>query len=485
VTQRNLYGPAVDQILATETVAPVSMGEQAAGLVNWLLPNNQGTIRDVAQYSGGATTVVDHLVYDSFGTITYQSNSTYQPIVTYAGMQLDTVTGLDYDNARWYDATTSVFISQDPIGFGDGGTNLAMYCGNSPTNATDPTGMQAEPDLPEPDVPIDPDDDGGEPSGTYNWIDEYLYNPAFRRNVEIENEQRWNSEHGIVDPPPEIGDPDVDNGETNGQGSNGGFGAEDTWQTNREPGDPFASGNGQWVRPTGNNDIYTPPPFIPAEEYTPSPESQQAIAQAELEEQADAAREALANARNPASGPANDPLQMLHDITGVKPTQTPEQVLRNLLTPVGTIGSGSSSGGESSRPVTAPYGDLADELTGTGEQANHLNQNAVYKSIIPESEGLANGMRGNAFTERGSPHYKFHRSLEEFWNQYRSDGPLAGTRPTNAQYGHALQQALEAGGYSPADAADIAARAAAQRSAYGLSESAPVPRIPGPIYQAP
>jgi RHS repeat-associated protein len=141
VTQRDLYAAAVDQILATETVAPVSMGEQAAGLVNWLLPNNQGTIRDVAQYSGGAATVVDHVVYDPFGTITSQTNSTYQPFITYAGMQLDTVTGLLKDGVRQYDSNNSIFVSQDPIGYLDGGTNLAMYCANSPTNATDPSGL--------------------------------------------------------------------------------------------------------------------------------------------------------------------------------------------------------------------------------------------------------------------------------------------------------------------------------------------------------
>jgi filamentous hemagglutinin len=55
-------------------------------------------------------------------------------------MQLDTVTGLYYDNARWYDATNSVFVSQDPIGFNDGGTNLVMYCANSPTNYVDTSG---------------------------------------------------------------------------------------------------------------------------------------------------------------------------------------------------------------------------------------------------------------------------------------------------------------------------------------------------------
>jgi hypothetical protein len=39
-----------------------------------------------------------------------------------------------------YDPTVGQFISEDPIGFNDGGTNTYEYCDNSPTNATDPTG---------------------------------------------------------------------------------------------------------------------------------------------------------------------------------------------------------------------------------------------------------------------------------------------------------------------------------------------------------
>lgn len=62
-------------------------------------------------------------------------------------------------------------------------------------------------------------------------------------------------------------------------------------------------------------------------------------------------------------------------------------------------------------------------------------------------------------------------------------GPLHGSTPTNAQYGQALQRALEAGGLSPADAADLAAQAARQRAAYGILESAPVPNIPGRLPQ--
>ncbi len=133
VTERELYAPAVDQILASE----------AGGTVNWFFNDNQGTVRDVARYnaSTGTATVVDHLVYDPFGNITSQTNATYQPFITYAGMQLDTATGLLKDGVRQYDPQNSIFISQDPIGFNDGGTNLVMYCANSPTNYTDPSGL--------------------------------------------------------------------------------------------------------------------------------------------------------------------------------------------------------------------------------------------------------------------------------------------------------------------------------------------------------
>ena len=137
----------------------------------------------------------------------------------------------------------------------------------------------------------------------------------------------------------------------------------------------------------------------------------------------------------------------------------------------------------SSGPQTGSYGALAGKLAGTGLQANHLNQNAAYKSVIPPDEGLANAMQGNAFTEPGTPHYDFHSSLEDFWDQYRPGGALEGLRPSNAEYGMALQDALQAGGYSPAEAADLAAQAAAQRVGYGLGPNDPVPRIPGRINQ--
>ena len=145
VVERELYGPAVDQVLASEfpPSVPSGGGSQSSGPVNWLLTDNQGTVHDVVQYtaSSNTTAVIDHLIYDSFGQLTSQTNATYQPRFTYAGMQLDPVSGLYYDNARWYDALNGVFISQDPLGFAAGDPNTSRYCFNSPTNGTDPSGM--------------------------------------------------------------------------------------------------------------------------------------------------------------------------------------------------------------------------------------------------------------------------------------------------------------------------------------------------------
>jgi RHS repeat-associated protein len=131
VIQRELWGPAVDQILASEN---------ASAVVSWMLTDNQGTVRDVAQYNAGsnATSVVDHLVYSAFGAITHQTPGATAPLFTYTGQLYDPITGLYYYSARWYDPATGGFISQDPTGFAAGDANLNRYCGNGPTNVSVP-----------------------------------------------------------------------------------------------------------------------------------------------------------------------------------------------------------------------------------------------------------------------------------------------------------------------------------------------------------
>ena len=143
LSRRFLNGPAVDQVFAEEVLSGASSVE-----TRWLLADNQGTVRDVAvsefddqedfRYE---TKIKDHLIYDGFGNFT-QTDANYQPAATYAGYRQDADTGLFYTFKRWYDANTGRWLSEDPLGFSAGDVNLSRYCGNSPTNFTDPSGMQ-------------------------------------------------------------------------------------------------------------------------------------------------------------------------------------------------------------------------------------------------------------------------------------------------------------------------------------------------------
>jgi RHS repeat-associated protein len=129
LTDRYLYGPAVDQVLADES---------GSGKISWLLGDDLGTVRDVIDSSGA---VLDHIGYDSFGRVVGQTNPSAAPLFGFAGQVLDQATGLQYDQARYYDPSTGRFLSQDPSSFAGGDANLYRYVGNAPTDGIDPTGL--------------------------------------------------------------------------------------------------------------------------------------------------------------------------------------------------------------------------------------------------------------------------------------------------------------------------------------------------------
>jgi len=52
----------------------------------------------------------------------------------------DDGTGLKYYRVRYYHSGLQRFISEDPIGFGGGDTNLYAYVWNGPSNVRDPLG---------------------------------------------------------------------------------------------------------------------------------------------------------------------------------------------------------------------------------------------------------------------------------------------------------------------------------------------------------
>jgi RHS repeat-associated protein len=66
------------------------------------------------------------------------------------------MTGLYYDHARYYNPQTGSWMSQDPLGFDAGDSNLYRYVNNAPTNGTDPSGLQ-QAALPNPVQVIMPD----------------------------------------------------------------------------------------------------------------------------------------------------------------------------------------------------------------------------------------------------------------------------------------------------------------------------------------
>ena len=143
LTNRHLYGPATDEILADEQLSTTT---GIAGTVTWSLGDHLGTIRDLVQYNAttGTTTVVNHVRYDTFGQIVSQTNSQFQPWFAYTGREWDPAAGLYFYRARWYDPRAGRFTSEDPLGFAAGDVNLSRYVGNGATLWVDPSGMDAQ-----------------------------------------------------------------------------------------------------------------------------------------------------------------------------------------------------------------------------------------------------------------------------------------------------------------------------------------------------
>ena len=142
---RYLYD-AVDEVLARTS---------SGGTSAWYLTDRLGSVRDVVSNTG---TVIDHVIYDSYGQVTSETSPANGDRFKYTGMQYDVATGFTvyYDNARYYDPLIGRFIRQDPLGEAAGDPNFYRYVGNDPTNLTDPSGLR--PALANPDVV---DYDGG------------------------------------------------------------------------------------------------------------------------------------------------------------------------------------------------------------------------------------------------------------------------------------------------------------------------------------
>jgi RHS repeat-associated protein len=129
VSNRYLYGPAVDQILAVEDDSDV---------IRWGLSDHQGTIRDVVNNSGD---VVRHVQFDTFGNVLSPTSVSASFPFGHHGEKLDPATGLYRFGLRWYDPAAGRWLSEDSISLASGDPNFYRYCQNNAIIYTDPSGL--------------------------------------------------------------------------------------------------------------------------------------------------------------------------------------------------------------------------------------------------------------------------------------------------------------------------------------------------------
>jgi RHS repeat-associated protein len=131
LAQRNLWGVAVDELLATDYLLDDD--------TLWALANHQNSITNVLQNNNGQVINIAEIDYDAFGNIVEGHNPLHY---AYTGKYHDNITNLQWNINRWYDSTTGQWISEDPISFGGGDANLYRYVGNAVLDFVDADGLK-------------------------------------------------------------------------------------------------------------------------------------------------------------------------------------------------------------------------------------------------------------------------------------------------------------------------------------------------------
>jgi RHS repeat-associated protein len=149
ITNRYLWGPGVDFLLADEQLTTASAPGQplAAGNTLWPLGDHLGTLRDLADFTGGSFTITNHRVFDTFGRLLSETNSSVDSHFAFTGKffedlgDTDPTTSLSHHWNRWYDPQLGKWVSEDPIGFAGGDANLGRYVGNYVLRYRDSNGL--------------------------------------------------------------------------------------------------------------------------------------------------------------------------------------------------------------------------------------------------------------------------------------------------------------------------------------------------------
>jgi RHS repeat-associated protein len=98
-----------------------------------------------ADGAGPAAAEVTRFVYDAFGNVVSETDAAIAFLYGFTGRERDEESGLNYHRARYYETATGRWLSNDPIGFAAGDTNIQRYVGNNPVNYVDPSGLTGTP----------------------------------------------------------------------------------------------------------------------------------------------------------------------------------------------------------------------------------------------------------------------------------------------------------------------------------------------------
>ena len=115
---RYSHGDQVDQ--------PLILQKAGLGFFSYH-SNHQGSITHLTNSSG---TFANSYVYDSLGRRLSVAEAVIQPY-GYSGREFDGGSGLYFYRARYFDADTGRFLSEDPIGLEGGDSNFYAYTFNS------------------------------------------------------------------------------------------------------------------------------------------------------------------------------------------------------------------------------------------------------------------------------------------------------------------------------------------------------------------
>jgi len=104
------------------------------GTLSFLVGDNLGSAQEALD-SGGHVTA--SRLYTPYGSSRYTSG-TFPTELGFTGYRADSITGLNYANARYYDPAAGQFVSADTTL--KGGLNRYAYVGGSPETRIDPSG---------------------------------------------------------------------------------------------------------------------------------------------------------------------------------------------------------------------------------------------------------------------------------------------------------------------------------------------------------